>query len=79
MAVFKARADECTEAMSMAKVSKEDKELESVVEDINACYLLDYDIRNNRWNHYDFRLPCEYGINCYDFSQSENFLNREDV
>ena len=24
-------------------------------------------------------MPCEYGELCYDFSQSEKFLNRKDV
>ena len=68
LAFFKDRADECKEAMLMAQVSKEDINSESILEGINACNDLDYDIRDGRWNAYDFRLPCEYGVLCYDFS-----------
>ena len=41
LALFKDRADECTEAMLLAQVSNEEIESESTIEDINACRDLD--------------------------------------
>jgi len=34
---------------------------------------------NPRFNVYDIRMPCDAPPLCYDFSQSDVFLNREDV
>ncbi len=34
---------------------------------------------NPRFNVYDIRMPCEKPPLCYDFSQSDGFLNRDDV
>jgi hypothetical protein len=32
-----------------------------------------------KFNVYDIRVPCENPPLCYDFSQSDSFLNQENV
>lgn len=50
---------------------------------LEFCSILSDTILGNptapKFNVYDIRIPCEDPPLCYDFSQSDEFLNREDV
>lgn len=50
---------------------------------LEFCSIMSESVLGNplkpKFNVYDIRLPCEVPPLCYDFSASDNFLNREDV